>query len=50
MIALRLKGNKYRLEISGEEWEFDTRAEMQSILDYLLDLKEKRGKVNKYEQ
>lgn len=50
MIAIRQKSNKYRLEIAGEEWEFDTREEMQKVLDYLLDLKEKNGKVNKYEQ
>ena len=47
MIAIRLKGNKYRLEISGEEWEFDSREEMQRRLTYLLDLKETNGKINK---
>jgi hypothetical protein len=45
MIAIRQKGNKYRLEINGEEWELDTREEMQQILDYLLNLKESRGKI-----
>lgn len=49
MIALRLKQNKWICEIREEELEFDTREELEAVIKYLLDLKDKNGRIKKYD-
>ena len=46
-IKIKQNGEKYRLVIDDEEWEFLDRKSMELGLKFLLDLKEKRGKIQK---
>ena len=50
MIGIKIRKETWNLEIRDEEWEFNTREEMQKVLDYFLDLKNKRGRLKNYEQ
>ena len=45
MIAIKMRGDKFRLAITEEELEFNTQDDMQKILNYLLELKKKYGKL-----
>ena len=47
MIAIKMRGDKFRLEVREEEFEFANREEMQKILTNILDLKDKCGKLNR---
>ena len=46
-IKIKQNGERYRLVIDDEEWEFLDRKSMELGLKFLLDLKEKRGKIQK---
>ena len=45
-INIKQEGNKWKLGISEEVWQFDSRAEMEKCLKTLLDIKEKKGRIN----
>lgn len=51
-MAIKIKQNnqKWRLNIEDEEWEFETRAEMEKGLKILLDLKERKGNIKSNER
>jgi len=46
-MAIKIKQHKtgYRLEIDNEEWEFESRKEMEKVLKIFLDLKELNGQL-----
>lgn len=43
MIKVFMKAKKWRLGIEVEEWEFETKEEMNSILQSILAYKEEYG-------
>lgn len=50
MIKIKMFDEKWQLEIGdynygGERWQFNTLKEMQEVLDKILKLKEKYGRV-----
>jgi len=44
-IKIRQYGQKWRIELIDEDWEFDSRADMEKGLKTLLDLKQKKGQI-----
>lgn len=46
-MALTIKqyGKKWRLSIDHEEWELDSREDLENAVKTLLDLKEKKGQL-----
>ena len=46
-IKIRQHGQKWRVELQEEEWEFENRADMEKGLKTLLDLKEKKGQIKR---
>lgn len=49
MIQLKMRGDKWRLSIIDEEWEFDNLEIMKSYLNNLLEAKRLFGNINKKE-
>lgn len=47
MIGIKQHDEEWRLEIKHEEWKFETRKEMATCLDKLLEFKEKFGQLRK---
>jgi hypothetical protein len=45
MMKIKQYGEKWRLEVENEEWEFRSRKDMESRLKILLDLKESKGQL-----
>lgn len=50
MINIKKRGDKWRINIKDEEFEFDSRKQMQINLDDLLDMKEKHGNIRQPQQ
>ena len=46
-ITIRQKGQKWNIELCGEEWEFESRADMEKGLKTLLDMKQKKGQLRR---
>jgi len=49
MISIKMRGDKWRVEILNEEWEFDNIEIMKSYLNNLLEVKRFYGNINKKE-
>lgn len=45
MIEIRMHQKKWRLEIRNEEFEFETKEEMNNVLQSLLAYKDKYGQI-----
>jgi hypothetical protein len=48
MITIKQYNGRWRLVISGEEWEFKDLLELKVALDDILNLKEAHGRIGKY--
>ena len=46
-IKIKQQEKTWRIEIDCEEWQFDSRADMEKGLKTLLDLKEKKGQIRR---
>lgn len=46
-IKIKQNGQKWRVELQEEEWEFEDRTDMEKGLKTLLDLKEKKGQIRR---
>ena len=46
-IKIKQAGTKWRISIEDEEWEFESRAEMEKNLKTILDMKEKKGQIKR---
>jgi len=46
-IKIKQHAEKWRIEIEREEWEFDSRKDLDDNLKKILDIKEKKGRINK---
>ena len=46
-IKIRQNGDNYRVNLDDEEWQFNSRKEMEAGLKILLDMKDKKGKLPK---
>jgi hypothetical protein len=44
-IKIKMDRENWRIQIDNEEWEFKSRAEMESNLKVLLDMKESKGRI-----
>jgi hypothetical protein len=44
-ITIKQMGQKWRIELHEEEWNFESRAEMEKGLKTLLDIKENKGNI-----
>ena len=44
MIKIKMRGDKWRMEIE-EEFEFETREEMEQNLKFFLDMKQNNGRL-----
>lgn len=44
-LSIKQHGSKWRIAIDHEEWELDSRADLDSAIKTLLDLKEKKGQL-----
>jgi len=50
MIGLKARGtdgHSWRIVIKEEEWEFNSTKDMQRVLDILIKLKDKEGRIDK---
>ena len=45
MIGIKQNGEKWNMIIKEEQWQFETREQMEDILKNLLDMKETHGKL-----
>lgn len=45
MIQIKMCGEKWRIAIGDELWEFPSLKEMQSNLDTILKIKDKYGRI-----
>ena len=45
MIEIKMNNNKWRLGVHNEEWEFVDKHEMKEVLDALVNIKEKYGRL-----
>ena len=45
-ITIKDRGDKWRVVIQQEEWEFDKRKTLDENLKKILDMKEKDGRIN----
>ena len=45
MIAIKKRGDKWRINIKEEEWEFDTKKDAEATFKTILDLKDKHGSL-----
>ena len=50
MIQIRMRGDKWRLNIENEEWEFDNLDIMKSYLNNMIEGKRMFGNINKKEK
>ena len=48
MIGIKQRQGKWQLVIKDETWEFKTKTEMMSILNYLADMKTTYGQLKQY--
>lgn len=47
-IKIKQQGQKWRIGIDeNEEWEFESRADMEKGLKILMDLKENKGQIRR---
>ncbi len=44
-ITIKQHGEKWRIAIESEEWEFDSRKSLDDNLKKILDIKEKNGRI-----
>ena len=44
-IAIRMIGEKWRIQIRDEEWEVSNRKELDEILKKIFDWKSKKGRI-----
>lgn len=44
-IKIKQHGEKWRIVIENEEWEFGTRKEFDENLKKILDIKDKNGRI-----
>lgn len=49
MISQKMFNESWRLSLSDETWEFVTLGELKVVLNTILDLKEKYGRLKKDE-
>lgn len=49
MIGIKMKQDKWELSIRDEELQFDSRKKLEEVLKYILDLKDKNGRIRKYD-
>jgi hypothetical protein len=47
MIEIRLRNENWNLKILDEEWEFNSRFEMEQVLEKLLLMKDEFGRINR---
>lgn len=45
MIKIKMYQNKWRIDIEDEEWETETLEELKVLLEQVLNLKNKFGRV-----
>lgn len=50
MIQLKMFGEKWRMTIGDETWEFPTTKEFKETLDKILKIKEKYGKIKRCQE
>ena len=46
MLTIKQHGDNWRIVVKEEVWKFETRHEMELVIQQLLNLKEKFGKLN----
>lgn len=46
MITVKQFEEKWRIKIDGEEWEVNPVGTLKEVLEKLIDLKERYGKLN----
>lgn len=49
MITIKQKNNKWKIDLENETWEVNDIEELKLLIEQLCKLKEKYGKVIKYE-
>ena len=46
VITIKQHGEKWKMIINNEEWEFEDRKDFDDNLKIILDTKEKKGRIN----
>jgi len=45
VIKIKQRGDKWRIGMDNEEWEFKDREEFDEFFKKILDIKEKKGRI-----